>query len=173
MSDSVYQIVTDVILNQLKQGVVPWREHWVSNPDASAYNFSTGKQYSLMNQMLLMRYGPGPYGSFRQWINAGARIKKGMKGNLVVFWKWPDQEDEHSQDEEPPADKPARPILKYYYVFHISQVEGITLESISKPKEYFSEKPILPAVHPPPAALLFPLPRKFLPRQDFPPAGVN
>ena len=63
----------------------------------------------------------GEYATFRQWSSLGGHIKKGSQAEIVVFWKMPAQKDE-SGDEKPVK---SRPILRYYNVFHISNVEGV------------------------------------------------
>ena len=80
----IYAAVTDRIIAQMEQGVIPWQKPWVSN--GKAVSHATGKPYSLLNQMLLGR--PGEYLTFKQCQDAGGKVKKGEKAQLVVFWKW-------------------------------------------------------------------------------------
>ena len=140
MKSSVYQIVTDIIMSKLEEGVVPWTKPWISVNTGGAYNFKSGKSYSLMNQMLLMEHGPGAYGSYRQWQQAGGFVKKGEKGNLVIFWKWPDDREADCEDEENRKEWNG-PILKYYFVFHQSQVEGVDIEERTQ-SSLFDTEPI-------------------------------
>ena len=58
----IYTAVTDRIIAQMEQGIIPWKKPWVSN--GKAVSHATGKPYSLLNQMLLGR--PGEYLSFKQ-----------------------------------------------------------------------------------------------------------
>ena len=112
----IYTAVTDRIIAQMEQGIIPWQKPWVSN--GKAVSHATGKPYSLLNQMLLGR--PGEYLTFKQCQEAGGHVKKGEKSNMVVFWKWIEQEDEETHE------KKEVPFLRYYNVFHIDQCEGIT-----------------------------------------------
>ena len=112
----IYAAVTDRIIAQMEQGVIPWLKPWRTN--GKAVSHATGKPYSLLNQMLLGR--PGEYLTFKQCQAAGGRVKKGEKSNMVVFWKWIEQEDEETHE------KKEVPFLRYYNVFHIDQCEGIT-----------------------------------------------
>lgn len=127
----IYQEVTNRIISQLEQGVIPWQKPWVAA--GSAISHSTGKPYSLLNQMLLGR--PGEYLTFKQCQQEGGNIKKGAKANMVVFWKWLDVEDEETKKME------KIPLLRYYNVFHIDQCEGIKpkyaegLPCVAKPEE--------------------------------------
>ena len=112
----IYAAVTDRIIAQMEQGVIPWQKPWVSN--GKAVSHATGKPYSLLNQMLLGR--PGEYLTFKQCQEAGGKGKKGEKSSLVVFWKWIEQKDIETGDTK------EVPFLRYYNVFHIDQCEGIS-----------------------------------------------
>lgn len=118
----IYQEVTNRIISQLEKGVIPWQKPWVAS--GAAISHSTGKPYSLLNQMLLGR--PGEYLTFKQCHAEGGKIKKGEKSNMVVFWKWLDVEDEETKKME------KIPLLRYYNVFHIDQCEGIKAKYIQE-----------------------------------------
>ena len=111
----LYKEITERIMTQMENGVIPWHKPWISG---KAISRTTGKPYSLLNQMLLGR--PGEYLTFKQCQDAGGKIKKGEKASIVVFWKWIETEDEET------GEKKEVPFLRYYNVFHISQCEGIT-----------------------------------------------
>ena len=111
----LYQEITDRIIAQMEEGIIPWHKPWISG---KAISRTTGEPYSLLNQMLLGR--PGEYLTFKQCQDAGGKIKKGEKASIVVFWKWIETEDEET------GEKKEVPFLRYYNVFHISQCEGVT-----------------------------------------------
>lgn len=113
----VYQEVTDRIIAQLEQGIIPWQKPWKGSNLAISH--STGKPYSLLNQLILERRG-GEYLTFAQVQKEGGRVKKGAKAGMVVFWKWIEKED-----EENPENTRKIPFLKYFNVFHIDDCEGI------------------------------------------------
>lgn len=115
---NVYQAVTDRIIAQLEKGVVPWHKPW-SGVMGGAFNRVSKKPYSLLNQMLLEH--DGEYATFNQWKNLGGKIKKGAKSEIVVFWKIFDKEEEKDGEKEVKH----VPCLRYFNVFHISQVEGV------------------------------------------------
>ena len=112
----IYKEVTDRIISQMEKGVIPWSKPWIAC--GKAISRSTGKPYSLLNQMLLGR--PGEYLTFKQCQEAGGKVKKGEKSSMVVFWKWIEQEDEKTGEVK------EVPFLRYYNVFHIDQCEGLT-----------------------------------------------
>lgn len=114
----IYAEVTDRIIKQLEQGVIPWQKPWIASGAACAISRSTGKPYSLLNQLILGR--PGEYATFAQIQKEGGRVKKGEKAAQVVFWKWLDVED-----EEKPGEIKKIPLLKSFAVFHIDQCDGL------------------------------------------------
>ena len=83
-----------------------------------AISHTTGKPYSLLNQMLLGR--AGEYLTFNECHKEGGYIRKGEKAHMVVFWKWLEKEDEET------GETTQVPFLRYYNVFHIDQCEGIS-----------------------------------------------
>ena len=112
----IYAAVTDRIIAQFEAGQIPWHKPWVAS--GQAVSRSTGKPYSLLNQLLLGQ--PGEYVTFKQAQQEGGHIRKGEKAQIVVFWKWIEQEDEST------GEKKQVPFLRYYSVFHLSQCEGLT-----------------------------------------------
>ena len=119
MAKSVYEMVTERIINQLEKGIVPWRKPW-TGIKSGAYNRISKKSYSLLNQMLLKH--EGEYATYNQWESLGGHVRKGEKSEIVVFWKiQPIEEDKEDGTKETKH----IPILRYFNVFHISQVEGV------------------------------------------------
>ncbi len=119
MSKSVYEMVTDRIIKQLEEGVIPWEKPW-TGVRSGAFNRVSKKSYSLLNQMLL-KYD-GEYATFKQWSDLGGHIRKGEKAEMVVFWKIQPIEEKL---EDGTTDIKQIPILRYFNVFHISQVDGV------------------------------------------------
>ena len=116
MSMDLYQTITDRMIKEMEQGLIPWNKPWMAS--GSAVSHTTGKPYSLLNQILLGR--PGEWMTFSQCQQEGGHIRKGEKASMVVFWKWLDQEDEETHEVK------QVPFLRYYNVFHIDQCEGIS-----------------------------------------------
>ena len=112
----IYKEITDRIISQMEEGIIPWQKPWIAS--GKAISRSTGKPYSLLNQMLLGR--PGEYLTFKQCQEAGGKVKKGEKSSMVVFWKWIETTDEET------GEKKEVPFLRYFNVFHIDQCEGVT-----------------------------------------------
>ncbi|RHM41241.1 ArdC family protein [Mediterraneibacter gnavus] len=119
MSKSVYEMVTDRIIEQLENGVIPWKKPW-NGIASGAYNRITKKPYSLLNQMLLKH--TGEYATFKQWTELGGHIRKGEKSEILVFWKILPVEE---KKEDGTTEIKQIAMLRYYNVFHISQIDGI------------------------------------------------
>ena len=116
---SVYEMVTERIINQLEQGIVPWQKPW-TGIRSGAYNRISKKSYSLINQLMLKH--DGEYATFKQWESLGGHVRKGEKSEIVVFWKITPVEE---TKEDGTKEVKQIPLLRYYNVFHISQVEGV------------------------------------------------
>lgn len=112
----LYKEITDRMIREMEAGVIPWRKPWMAA--GRAISHTTGKPYSLLNQMLLGR--PGEWLTFKQVQEEGGYVRKGEKASMVVFWKWLDVKDEET------GEVTHVPFLRYYNVFHIDQCEGIT-----------------------------------------------
>ena len=118
----VYQIVTNRIIELLEQKIVPWRKPWIES--GLPQNLITKKSYRGINVLLLnsLSYPQNYFVTYNQIHNLDAHVKAGEKPHFVVFWKWLDK-----QGEEPEEGKKLTqiPMLRYYQVFNITQVEGI------------------------------------------------
>ena len=131
MSDgkSVYQIVTDKIIELLDQGIVPWHKPWRS----ASFNMPIsvhGHRYRGINIFLLAArsmadsFSSPIWLTFKQANEMGGGIKPGEKGQLVVFWKMLKIDGKNEMNEEV---KKNIPLLRYYTVFNFEQTAGVKL----------------------------------------------
>ncbi len=111
----IYAAVTDRIIAEMEKGIIPWQKPWMAS--SAAISHTTGKPYSLLNQMLLGR--AGEYATYKQIQQAGGWVRKGEKASICVFWKWIEKEDEETGEVK------QIPFLRYYNVFHLDQCENI------------------------------------------------
>ena len=116
---SVYEMVTERIIEQLEKGVIPWQKPWTGIKNG-AFNRVSKKSYSLLNQMLLKH--EGEYATFKQWEALGGHVRKGEKSEIIVFWKVQPVEEEQ---EDGTKTVKQIPLLRFFNVFHISQVDGV------------------------------------------------
>ena len=116
MALDLYQIITDRMIAEMEQGIIPWQKPWMSA--GRAISHTTGRAYSLLNHLLLGR--PGEYLTYHQVQQEGGYVRKGEKAQMVVFWRWLDTKDEDTGETK------QVPFLRYYSVFHVDQCEGIS-----------------------------------------------
>ena len=136
--ENVYQMVTDRIVAQMQEGIIPWQKPWTvsGSPEDVAINFVTRRPYSFVNQMLLGK--PGEWLSWKQVGELGGKVRKGAKAGMVVFYKSlvikdPTRKVKDEDGNEVDATK-VIPLLKYYNVFHLSDVEGIDTKIVKGAK---------------------------------------
>lgn len=107
----IYAMVTDRIIEQLKNGIIPWEKPWTGGN--GAWSRATGKNYSFLNQLMLPR---GEYATLKQINEAGGKVNKGAKSKQVVFWKMLHKTETNDAGEEVIK---TIPMLRYYNVFNI------------------------------------------------------
>jgi antirestriction protein ArdC len=123
-SRTVYDIVTEQIVNQLKVGNIPW-ENTRSKPFVFAKNLVTKKSYRGMNLLLLNfeHNAASPFwASWNQIQEKKGKVKKGAKSQIVTFWKKTQYTSKNEAGEEETRDSA---VLRFYRVFNLEDVEGI------------------------------------------------
>jgi antirestriction protein ArdC len=133
--DSLYREITDKIIAELEQGIVPWVQPWKSSkqicPLGLPVNGLTSRSYSGINILLLWsaleeRGFASPYWiTFKQCIAMGGMVRKGGHGTHVYFADKfvPQKEQQRAKDEG--TDPSAIHFLKRYTVFNAEQCEGL------------------------------------------------
>lgn len=122
MKKTVYEIITEKIIEQLENGVVPWKQPWTSS---APRNLVSKKAYRGINPFMLALLGyTSPYWlSYKQCAALGGKVKKGEKATPVVFWM---TKVGTEKDKKTGKDKAKKIfILRYYNVFNVEQCEGI------------------------------------------------
>lgn len=117
---NVYQMVTDRIVEQMQQGIIPWRKPWVGGSGV-AISYTSRRAYSLLNQFLLGK--PGEWLTWKQIQEHKGTVKKGAKSRFVVFYQLVNKLEVNPETNE--SEDHSYPILKWYRVFHIDDTEGI------------------------------------------------
>lgn len=117
------------IVAELESGVKPWVRPWdpakAGGPQAP-FNPTTGRRYHGINTLILgmdMRAfmsGDPRWMTYQQAHEKSWQVRKGEKSTIIFFAKRYEVEDQEVQD----CRKTIR-ILKHYYVFHASQIDGI------------------------------------------------
>jgi antirestriction protein ArdC len=124
MANKVFQIVTNQIIEKLKEGVVPWDQPWkISFPK----NMVSKKPYHGINLILLgfLEYGSPWFLTFKQIKELGGKVKKGSNSHLVVFWKIISKGTGEYDVETGKELVDSYPLLRYYRVFNVESTEGL------------------------------------------------
>ncbi len=126
MSNKVYKIITDRILEKLQEGTVPWKKPWGAS--GMPKNFVSKKPYRGINTFLTSSQGFSSefWVTFRQAKLLKGSIKKGDKGTPVIFWKL-FETDKLDKKGNVKTDK--IPMLRYYTVVNLEQTDGIEYET--------------------------------------------
>lgn len=124
MKTSIYQLITDRILEQLGHGVVPWSKTWTTGLPKS---LSTGKEYRGVNILILAMspYASRYWLSYREAIRQGGHVRKGERATPVVYWKWRTPEEIRKAAKEGKTDRLANCYPFVSAVFNLEQVEGV------------------------------------------------
>ena len=128
----VYTRITSQIVNAIENGVGNWRMPWHTSGKFafSPINVTSKKPYRGINTLCLWAaaqskgYERGEWGTYQQWQEHGAQVRKGEKSTTVVFWKFSDAVESQDENEEHPASGPRLLFTRGYSVFNASQVDG-------------------------------------------------
>jgi antirestriction protein ArdC len=134
-SFDIYEMVTNLIIERLEKGVIPWQMPWKA-ATSFPQNMLHKKVYKGFNFWLLLtvadKFGSPFFLTFNQVKELGGHILKGEKGFPVVFWKILDKEEKDGSIDH-------IPFLRYYTVFNLKQTEEID-ESKIPPTEAFDHE---------------------------------
>ncbi len=121
-----YELIVNQILDRLDDWILPWQKSWVWWLPC---NYETNKEYRWFNKLILLfdDYKDKRYLTPKQIQKLGWTIKKWSKATKVIFYKfsndWEHPVNEEIKDRE--NIKYSFPIIRYYNVFNIEQVEWI------------------------------------------------
>lgn len=129
MKRDIHQEITNKIMAQLANGVVPWRKPWSGKAIGSAMprNAITNRAYSGINVMLLWGaaedkgYTQNAWMTYKQAQERGGNVRKGEKGEGIVFVGSKEIIDEET------GKKKKILFLKSYTVFNVEQCENVNL----------------------------------------------
>lgn len=138
----VYARVTDQIINAIEQGVGSnWRMPWHTSGRYafSPINVTSRKPYRGVNTVCLWAaaeakgYASGEWGTYKQWQERDAQVRKGEKASTVVFWKFANEGDELQEGDDYPQCASRLLFARVYSVFNAAQVDGYTPKVESEP----------------------------------------
>jgi antirestriction protein ArdC len=145
----VYARVTSQIINAIEAGVNNWRMPWHTSGKFafSPINVTSRKPYKGINTVCLWAaaqakgYERGEWGTYQQWQDREAQVRKGEKATLVVFWKFANDSVDSQDGEERTASSSRLLFTRGYSVFNAAQVDGYTAKpDADKPIEQRIER---------------------------------
>lgn len=143
---SVFEMVTERVLEQMAKGIVPWQKPWASvfggcNGDGLAISYTSRKPYALINQFILPC---GEYITLNEINKLGGHLKKGSKSHEVYgfFRSFMNKEDKTfttSIDANEDADD-YRLVwnMRYFKVFNVEDCEGIEPKGVKDATPLFT-----------------------------------
>ena len=128
-----YQLVTDIILQNLETGLVPWRCPW-NRTTGRPRNFHTGREYQGVNVLLLgiLHYDSPWWMTFRQAQERGGSVRKGEHGACVMKWGRHERAVKNGDGSE---EKKTTFFLRNYCVFNARQIDGLAFPQPELPKQ--------------------------------------
>ncbi len=128
----IYTRVTEKIIADLEQGVRPWMKPWNAGHAAGRITKPlrhNGQPYNGINILMLWSaavsagYSAPIWMTFRQAKELGANVRKGEKGELVVYANTITRTETDTETGED-VDH-AIPFMKGYTAFNVEQIEGL------------------------------------------------
>lgn len=122
---SVYETITNRIIESLEAGVIPWKREWKTSGKTSGlpYNLASGKAYRGINILTLFcsPYASRGWCTYKQALELGYQVRKGEKSTPIVFWKFPTKAELAKSPDK-------KPFAKFYAAFNVEQLDGVPAE---------------------------------------------
>ncbi len=124
--------ITNELIEIIDRGVLPWRKPWRVGGSSVPLRHN-GAPYQGINNFLLtlrtmMAGHTSPYWmTFRQANELGARVIKGSRSSVVVYYGTAERgsTETKSEGEADPDEAKPIPFMKSYRVFNADQIEGL------------------------------------------------
>ncbi len=124
----IHQHLTDRIVAAIEAGAGQWQMPWHRGSGGRhPVNIASGNRYRGVNVLGLWveaqvnGYSSHLWGTYRQWAEKGATVRKGQKASYVVFYK----EIEVASDENNEDERKSRLFARATPVFNADQVDGL------------------------------------------------
>ena len=123
-NDKIHKIIAQQFIDMIESGQADgkWVAPWDKFASDLPMNFTNNRAYNGINIFMLWAAGFGSqyWGTYKQWKEAGAQVKKGEKGTMIVFWKILESKSKTDSKGNPTT----FPMLRYFKVFNAEQVDG-------------------------------------------------
>lgn len=128
----VYTSITNKIIADLEQGVRPWMKPWKAEHAAGRITKPlrhNGQPYNGINILMLWSaavsegYAAPIWMTYRQAAELGGQVRKGQKGELVVYANTITRKETDAETGE--ETDQTIPYMKGYTVFNVDQIDGL------------------------------------------------
>jgi antirestriction protein ArdC len=141
---SVYEQVTQRIIEKLEQGIIPWNKPWATygGQPTLCRNLLSQKPYRGINAILtnLSGYSSPFWLTYKQAASIGGHVNAGEKSTPIVFYKFGKDEE-----QQPDGETSTRTwaMCRLYHVFNYEQctIPGLKLDVTSTPDKAFNPIP--------------------------------
>ena len=138
------EIVTNRVLSAIEESIasgtsLPWVKSWRNSGVGTPFNPSTKTEYRGINFLILSLLNgvDSQFLTFNQVKKLGGSIKKGAQSNPVVFFNMIDKKADKTEESTDTPEKLTKiPMMRYYSVFNVVDVEGIEFGK-PEPREIF------------------------------------
>jgi len=139
---SLYDEVTDRIVTELEQGIVPWAQPWAGSGAALGLprSATTRRNYSGINILILWNavikrgFTSQEWLTFRQALSLGGHVRKGERGTVICYADSFVPRGERERAREQGEDPSTVPFLKRFTVFNVGQCEGLPAHITPAPR---------------------------------------
>ncbi len=143
---NIYTRVTDAIVAAIESGAGTYKMPWSVRSDKgfSPLSVGSGKPYRGINTLVLWSqaqskaYSSALWGTYQQWLDLGANVRKGEHGSPVVYWGTFASKD--TADSSDDSSRGPRLFAKGYTVFNADQVDGLKMPKQFTPKLSVNER---------------------------------
>ncbi|MCH9674315.1 MAG: ssDNA-binding domain-containing protein [Gammaproteobacteria bacterium] len=125
-TDTLYESVTQSILDALEQGTPPWQRSWfIGSANRLPRNFSTDNPYRGINALIFWMmaqqqgYTSHYWLTFKQARELGGCVRKKEKGTRGIFYRMLEKTDSSS------GETTNIPMARQFYAFNLDQIDGI------------------------------------------------
>lgn len=126
----VHQHITDQIVTAIEAGAGSWIMPWHRSAHSTGRpkNITSGAAYRGINTLSLWiaaeagGFEHGIWGTYKQWQDKGAQVRKGEKSSVIVFYK-----ELERPSEDNPAEMEKMLFARASRVFNAAQVDGFSL----------------------------------------------
>ena len=139
-----YQRFADRIIERIKQGTAPWQKPWQPGERVLPQNLASGRAYTGGNSLYLADaaerrgFADRRWATYRQIAALRGHVRKGQRGEQVVFFQRDKRILEGDANGKPKTDAEGKrvyrherlksPIWRTYTVFNAEQTAGLKLD---------------------------------------------